>query len=587
MKYPLFTLVKAVTYIAFLCILTTGITQAQQYFSAEKTFAVKLGSTKPLHQYMVMEPTDSMKLKTLKLNKPKVIPNFGGRRHLEKRADNALPVGADPLFNSASTRGLLNEIIPTVNFEGLNESNAFTSPPDVNGEMGKDFYVEIVNASRFRIYDRTGNPLSNPISTNAIWSQVAQSSSGDPILLYDQSVDRWILTEINFNNRMLIAVSLTGDPRGAWDAYAFQAPSLPDYPKYGIWHDAYYLTTNESGIDYPIYAFNRADLLAGATDVRMQRLTAPKNFGIFFEIGQPVDWDGSTPPPPGSPGLMVKLHDDDWGTTIQDHIVLHKIRIDWQNAANSNVELIEIPTAPFDSEACSLTSTGGFSCIPQPNQQGIDGVPWVIMNKAQYRNFGTHESFVLCFMVDITGDAHAGIRWMEFRKTDLQDWHVYQEGTIGENDGIHRFMGSIAIDASGNIGIAYSASGYDKHPSLRYTGRYASDPLGTMTFEEYEFGTGAGSINFDRFGDYASMTVDPADEHAFWFAGEYILQNGDWSTRIVSFLAKRDTFDIFPITLISPKTGAQLGNNEPVSVCVLNRGLNTVHGFSVAYKFEG
>ncbi len=560
---------------------------AQRYYTAEKSYAVKLGRTRPLYEVMSMDPTDSLKLKTLKSNKPKYVPNFVGRRHLDHHNPNALPKGPDPLYQSLSSRMVENEILPKVNFEGISSSQANAGVPDVNGDIGRDFYVEIVNVTFFRVYDKNGQPVSNLISANTIWNQVQQSSAGDPILLYDQEVDRWFLTEFPSANRVLLAISLTSDPRGAWDAYSFQTPRFPDFPKYGIWHDAYYLTTNESGNNFPIYAFNRQDILAGEDVIRFQRLTVPKTNGVFFEVGQPVDWDGMNPPPAGSPALIVKLNDDDWGTTDHDQIILHKVTIDWDTSANSNVELIDIPTAPYNTDGCSLENTGGFSCIPQPNGQGIDGAQWIITNKAQYRNFTTHESFVMSFMVDATGDEVAGIRWMEMRKTPSQDWFLYQEGTVASDDGLHRFMSSIGIDGHGNIGLAYSVSGFSKHPSLRYTGRYASDPLGTMTFTEYEFATGGGSIGTDRFGDYASMSVDPSDDQTFWFTGEYIPTTGNWSTRVVAFAAARDTFDLFPVSLLGPKNSADLGANELLTVKIMNRGLQTIYNFGVGYQFEG
>ena len=558
---------------------------AQKYYTAETSFAVKLGRTKPLYEVVSLDPTDSTKLKSRKANKPVYVPNFAGRRHLEFHSPDALPKGYDPLFNENQWRTPLNKIEPKVIIEGINQNNVTSGVPDVNGDISRDYFVEIVNATHFRVYNKTGQAVSNLISANSIWGQVQQSSAGDPILLYDQEADRWFLTEFPSNNRVLLAISVTNDPRGSWDAYAFQTPRFPDFPKYGIWPDAYYLSTNENGSSFPIYAFNREDLLAGVDMVRFQRMTVPKHGGVFFEVGQPVDWDGMTRPPEGSPGLIVKMHDDDWETTDEDHIMLHKVHIDWDTASNSNIEIIEIPTAPFDSDGCSLENTGGFSCIPQPNSQGIDGAEWIVTNKAQYRNFGTHESFVLSFMVDITGDEVAGIRWMEFRKTATEDWHIYQEGTVGSTDGLHRFMSSIGIDGQGNIGLAYSVSGYNKHPSLRFTGRFASDPLGEMTFEEYEFASGSGSIGQDRFGDYASMSVDPADDKTFWFAGEYIRANGSWGTKIVAFEASKDTFDIFPVSLISPQNNPALSDNELITVNVINRGINTVYGFKVGYQF--
>ena len=562
-----------------------GDLNAQTYFNAETSYAVKLGRTKPIYESTGVPLTNAEKLEDLEKNKPKMVPNFGGRRQLEVHNPNALPLGLDPLFNASIERMVENEVLPIVNIEGTGEASSGATPPDVNGDVGKDFYVEVVNSTLLRVFDKAGVAVSGLISANSIWSQVGQTSAGDPILLYDQAVDRWLLTEFPSNNRVLVAISLTSDPRGSWDAYAFQTPQFPDFPKYGIWPNAYFLTTNEGGSGIPVYAINRQDILAGAATARIQRLTIPKLGGVSFEVGQPVDWDGIQEPPAGSPGIVVKLNDDDWGTATSDEILINKINIDWENAAASNVEILAVPTAPYDTDGCQLENTGGFSCIPQPNNQGIDGAEWIICNKGQYRNFGAYESFVMCFMVDVTGNDVAGVRWIEFRKTSSEDWHIFQEGTVGSDDGIHRFMPSIGIDGEGNIGLAYSVSGFDKFPSLRYTGRYANDPLGTMTFKEYEFATGAGSQGFDRFGDYASMSVDPADDGTFWFAGEYLPANNEWATRIVAFKASRAAFDVFPQTLLSPVNDALLGSQN-VAFKIRNRGINTVFSFPVAYQLN-
>jgi hypothetical protein len=583
-RYPGTSLVFPFLFIS-LFLLVHGHLDAQKFYTAETTYAIKLGRTKPIYEWTTALPSDAEKLKELKKNKPRVIPNFAGRRPLTDHNPNALPQGADPLFNEAQLRMPANDILPIVNFSGIGEESSGAVPPDVNGDIGKDFYVEIVNGAFFRVFDKSGNPVSGLIATNSIWSQVGQTSLSDVLMFYDQAVDRWLMTEIGFSNRLLVAISVTSDPRGSWDAYFFQAPRLPDFPKYGIWGDAYYVTTNESGPNFPIYAINRDDILSGVATARVQRMTTPKIGGVFFEVAQPVDWDGLTPPPAGSPGIAVKLNDDDWGVADQDEIIFHKIFVDWNNSANSNIEVIAIPTTPYDTDGCALENTGGFSCIPQPNGQGIDGAQWIICNKAQYRNFGTHESFVMAFMVDVTGNDVAGIRWMEFRRTSTEDWHIFQEGTIGADDGLHRFMPSLALDGQGNIGIGYAVSGFSKFPSLRYTGRYRTDPPGTMTFTEHEFVSGTGSQGFDRFGDYFSMSVDPTDESSFWFAGQFITANGNWATRMVSFRASRDTVDVFPITLEKPGNDGALGDQE-VGFTVFNRGLTTVFPFPVGFQFN-
>src|SRR5688500_3499531 len=149
--------------------------KAQKYFTAESSYAVKLGRTKPLYDIVSVAPTDSLKLRERKLNKPYYVPNFAGRRHLDFHVPSALPQGPDPLFNDVPSRDPLNEILPKVNIEGINEASANAGVPDVNGDIGRDYYVEIVNATYFKVYDKTGQAVSNLISANTIWSQVFQS----------------------------------------------------------------------------------------------------------------------------------------------------------------------------------------------------------------------------------------------------------------------------------------------------------------------------------------------------------------------------------------------------------------------------
>ena len=189
---------------------------AQKYYNAEQTYAVKLGTTKPLYTLPGVSATDPQKLQDRKNNKPRIIPNFAGRRPLLTHRPDALPQGPDPLYMaSQQLRMPGNDIFPVVNIEGIGQESSGSTPPDVNGDIGRDFYVEIVNATFFRVFDKTGAPVSGLISANTIWTQVGQVSAGDPILLYDQQVDRWFLTEFPSNNRVLVAISHTSDPRGS------------------------------------------------------------------------------------------------------------------------------------------------------------------------------------------------------------------------------------------------------------------------------------------------------------------------------------------------------------------------------------
>ncbi len=138
----------------------------------------------------------------------------------------------------------------------------------------------------------------------------------------------------------------------------------------------------------------------------------------------------------------------------------------------------------------------------------------------------------------------AGVRWYEIRRINGQ-YSVFQQGTYAPNDGVHRWMGSIAMDHKGNMALGYSVvNGVDVRPGIRYTGRLAGDAAGQMTLGEGTIidGTGVQLTTSSRWGDYTSMNVDPNDDCTFWYVNEYYQVDGvigvntaPFQTRIGSF----------------------------------------------------
>lgn len=544
-----------------------------------------LGKTQPLRELTLQPQLSQEKRKKFKANKPDEVPNFMGRKSKHTTKPGALPIGADPLRQTNLNRSVGIPVEPIVSINGMNSTIGGGTPPDPAGDIGPNFYIQMINSSLFRIFEKDGSPVTGPISANTLWGPLGLAGSGDPIILYDQGAERWVLTEFTApgNNNLLIAISETSDPQGSYFVYNFTAPSFPDYPKYGIWNNAYVVTTNEGSV--PFYVLEREKMLAGESDPGLQRFSIPSIFGgPGFQVATPADWDGILPPPTDAQPMILRINDDGWNQAPQDRIEVWSIDIDWENPNNSSISSQNVITAPFDSEGCAENGPG-FACIPQPTGDGIDGIPWVIMNRVQYRNFGDYEVMMLNFMVDVSGTNNeiSGIRWMELRRLPGEDWEVFQEGTFAPDDGEHRFMGGIAMDGAGNIALAYSVSGPNTSPSLRFTGRRNGDPLGEMTVDEFEFGTGEGSINGVRYGDYSAMAVDPTDDRTFWYTGEYKQPNQNWGTRIVSFQIGRDTTDIGVNELLTPQTSDALTNDEVITATFNNFGVDTQFVFEVGY----
>jgi hypothetical protein len=250
----------------------------------------------------------------------------------------------------------------------------------------------------------------------------------------------------------------------------------------------------------------------------------------------PSDLDGP-PPPAGTPNFFLRQVDGErFGGN--DRLEVFAFSVDWTNPASSTfVQVSSLATDPFDSVLCSATLLG--ACIPQPGvPQRLETLTVWPMWPLQYRNFGTHEAMVINHTVDANGNDLAGVRWYELRRTGGGAWSIFQQGTYAP-DREHRWMGSIAMDGDGNIGLGYSVSSGDVFPSIRRTGRLASDPPGMMTQPEATIinGSGAQTHSSNRYGNYSNMSVDPTDDCTFWYTTEYLKASGsfNWSTRIASF----------------------------------------------------
>jgi hypothetical protein len=428
-------------------------------------------------------------------------------------------------------KGPLGASSITKNFDGVGAGGY--APPDPSGDVGPNHYVQMVNV-RTQIWDKNGISLAGPFDNSNFWVGLpgpwSSSNDGDPIVLYDEIADRWMVSQFALPAGpdgpcyILVAISTTPDPTGTYYQYAFTFPKMPDYPKFGIWPDGYYMSANvfSSSAYLGTYAavFDRNAMLAGGA-ATMQYFSNPTSTASFL----PSDCDGIFPPV-GSPNYFLATYNGNGSNTNLD---IYEFHVDWATPANSTF------TGPL------LLATPSFS---EPNEIPQLGTTTLLnnladrpMNRLQYRNFGDHEAMVVCQTVN-AGSGRAGIRWWELQKTS-GNWSIYQEGTYAPADGLYRWMGSIAMDANGNIALGYSVSSSTIHPDIRYTGRFASDPLGVMTIAETLIHAGGGSQTggLARWGDYTQMTVDPTEPGTFWYTNEYIPTNGsfNWKTRIAAF----------------------------------------------------
>jgi len=427
-----------------------------------------------------------------------------------------LPQGNDPLWQKQVQTNRIKGKEPILTFEA---ASANVTPTDPTGAVGPNHFINAWNSS-FRIWDKEGNSLTPPAALGTILN----GNMGDPIVFYDQFADRFVITQF-YSNGFGMAVCQGSDPvNDGWYAYNFSTGStFPDYPKFSLWSDGYYITANKNsgsaGWSEVVYAAERDKMLTGDPSAVMLGFPLPgiTTSGFYSPLG--FNANGTTAPPAGD-APIVYMQDDSWSGVSTDHLKIWNINVNWASPGSSTISTAQtINTAPFDG----LFDGGSFSNLPQPSGPDIDALQATIMYMAQYRRFTNYNTVVFNFVVDLDGgDDYAGIRWYELRQSNDGDpWEIYQEGTYSQPDGHSAFSGAICMDMNGNIGLAYTIVSNTMYPSLRFTGRFASDPLGTMTIEEESFANGTQSNPSYRYGDYSQMTVDPADEKTFWAIGEY------------------------------------------------------------------
>ncbi len=463
-----------------------------------------------------------------------------------------------PTFNIPAT---------TTNFEGMSIFDTIALgqgflPPDTEGDVGPNHFVQNVNVT-WRVWNKSGVPQTPVMTIGSLFNSLpvgnlCRGNDGDPIVLYDSYADRWLITQFtipaNPNNHQCVAISKTPDPTGQYFIYDFVMPNnkFNDYPKFGVWPDGYYMTNNQfnqAGTNFlggGVFAYDRAKMLAGdptASYIYFDLFNLDPTIGGML----PSDADGLNPPAAGAPNVFAYFIATEFGDA-SDGLRLFNFRADFAVPGNST--FIERAESPLAVAAFDPRTPAGRDDIEQPPPANnataaLDAIGDRLMNRLQYRNFGTHESLVVNHTVNVgTGTTQAlhqaGVRYYELRRSG-GGYGVNEQATFAP-DATNRWMGSAAMDREGNLAVGYSVSSTTVFPGIRYAGRLAGDPPNGLAQGEAVLQPGGfvQTNTSSRWGDYSNMIVDPIDDCTFWYTQQYYLDdqpniNAEWHTRIGAF----------------------------------------------------
>jgi hypothetical protein len=577
--------------------------------------AVGFAETRPVRELMAKVDQVDLELQreAEEINELNTVFHRKPNPHSPAQKDGALQsaFGSDGHFK-------LNIPSPILVFEGVGVTNS--APPDTEGAVGPNDYVQIVNGGGVQIFDKNGVARGPAFKLSTLFAPLggvaASNDNGDGLVLYDRMANRWILSQFAFTSTSTppfhqpIAVSKTGDPTGAYWAYDFITPGndFPDYGKIGSWSDAYYFTDRQftNGVTYNgfgCFAFDRAKMLVGD----------PTATFIYFNAGPllsnsssgmiPSDYNGLTPPPAGAPNVFSVYLDDAFDAV--DALRLFDFHADFAFPANSTfTERPESPlaVAPFDSRSPG-TLNGQRNEIEEPppatTVDYLNAIGDRLMLRLQYFNRAGTETLTTVQTVNAgiipppgvaptIAEYRAATRWYVLQKTSPGgNWSVQDQGTYSP-DTTERWMGSSVVDNAGNLAVGYSTSSISVFPSITYAGRLLGDPPGMLAQGEATMfaGTGVQQLTSNRWGDYTAMCLDPADDATFWYTNQYYSTTGQflWKTKIGAFKFDGTTAPAqgaLTGTITACDTGAPLKD----ALIMVTGGPST--GFSAGTKPDG
>lgn len=426
-------------------------------------------------------------------------------------------------------------------------SSSYEVVPDTDLAVGDEYYVQTVD-NVFTIYNKAdASIVEGPDALTTFWigfqgaggACLTPGAGDDFIIRFDKAADRWVAVLPIFADSqgkywLCLAVSTTSDPTGTYYQFAVsqsgQQRLIWDYPKLGVWTDAYYVGFNMFS-PKPVYlgpracALDRTSMLLGVKPAPMQCFTKSAATDSFM---LPSDIAGGSQPITGEAAYFLDIAQNSGG--LFSNLNLWKFHVDFTNAKNST---FTGPTAllvsgfaegsGFVSEPGSglLLSRSDRLMVPLAWRQTADGVEHLVANDAVFSSGATTE------------------QWFDIVNPSLIPT-VAQQGVLVPDANDNFWMGSLNIDKDGDIALGFSNAGPKIDPGIEFTGRLSTDALNTMeAVNTVISGGGYQTRQGNEWGDHSAMAVDPTDDCTFWYSNEYYTSantNTDtWSTRVIEF----------------------------------------------------
>lgn len=451
---------------------------------------------------------------------------------------------------------------PLGKFPGIGQT--FATPPDTSAAAGPEYIVEVVNVAIafFRKSDGV-KVFQQTFDSNGFLAGTGVGPtpfSFDPRVCFDKKTGRFyaMTLDVDFTNEtssVILCVSSTSDPNDPWNIYRLDNTQVDgsgeaywgDYPQIGFSNDYIVVSTNLFAFDA---GTNPPSTLFQVVDLNPVLVGAPATQTIFDDPdrfnARPVRNNQNAP----SAAFAVN-----YSGSIGGGQGLYRI-YGWEKVGTD-------PVGSFADVVTAGTATGGVGGAPSAGYT-LDTISLRMMDGS----FSNNRIAVAHTQRGQT-NARAAVVWLEFDMNDFPSGAVLpdlrQNGEISLGGTFHAFQPAIELNANGDISVIFTRSSATTTADVMVAVRQKNDPLGTIgtPFEVASSPDFTAPFNFNsRWGDYASVTVDPLDDGIFWGCNEVAVDPNTWGTVIVKWEVSQGNSgtNIGPLS-VTPVLGTNTGGN--------------------------